>query len=143
MADPLAQALKDRVKGLFEARPDLTPAEFAVQILRGRSWVSEFLNGKRTTDSLRLVIRIARVFGVPVAYLLGERERTLDPGAATLLATWDDLTPPYRDALLKVAASYRPLASSTGGGAPSSSDAPEATPTRTRSATDEPPKRRR
>lgn len=139
--DPVGQTLLRRVTDLLKARQDLTPVEFGQRIKRGRSWVSEFFAGKRTTDDLRLVIKMAHVFGVSVAYLLGEKDRTLDPGLATIVGGWDSLSPKDRQMILAVVsvalsnASTPPTAS-----APTAAGA-EARP-RTRSADDGPSKRR-
>lgn len=107
--DVVGEGLRARVLELLKARPDLEQAQFFQAIRRPTaSWQSEFVNGKRTTNDLRLVIKIAKVFGVSVAYLLGEEDRPMDPGAATLVATWDVLNDRDKKTLLRVAASFRP-----------------------------------
>lgn len=112
--DAVGKALLQRVSELLAARHDLTRAEFGKRIDRGHSWMSEFLSGARTTDDLRLLIKMSRVFGVSVGYLLGETDRTIDAGAATLLSTWDSASPAARRLLLDLAASLRQNYSSEG-----------------------------
>lgn len=141
--DAVAKALLQRVLELLAARPEMKRADFGRRIGRGHSWVSEFCAGLRTTNDLRLLLKIGRVFGVSVGYLLGESDRRLDPGAATLLATWDALDPRDRDLLLSVAATFRRRASATEpGGAPSDA-VPADERARRRARDDEPPKRKR
>jgi len=87
---------------------------------------------------------MARVFGVSVGYLLGETDDPLDPGAATLLATWHVSDAGDRDLLLTLAAGLRRRAGD-------STDPADAAPTpgpidergRKRAKADEPPKRKR
>lgn len=141
--DDVARTLLDRVRGLLKARPDLETAQFFRAIGRPTpSWASEFLNGKRTTNDLRLVVKMAKVFGVPVAYLLGQgNDRDLDPGAATLLSTWETLDADDRTLLLNVAASFRRRAIGTGGESPEGGG--PGTGPRKRSRGDEPPRPKR
>lgn len=113
--DHLGRVLLQRVLDLLATRSDLNRAEFGTRIKRGHSWISEFLAGLRTTNDLRLVMKIARVFGVPVAHLIGEPDPTLDAGAATLLATWRALRlPEDRALLLKTATAIRERAAPDG-----------------------------
>lgn len=142
--DALGKVLHQRVVDLLAARPDLSRPEFGRRIRRGHSWISEFFAELRTTNDLRLVTKISRVFGVSVGYLLGETTRPLDPGAATLLATWDALEKRDRDLLLTVAASFRQRAqpSSDPATAPSTDDA-NGSRARMPPTDDEPPKRKR
>lgn len=102
------ERLLQRVNALLKTRPDIDKSDLFEAIGRPTpSWRSEFLAGKRTTNDLRLVQKIARFFGVTVGYLLGDADRALDPGAATLLATWRELNPRDRALLLQVVASFR------------------------------------
>lgn len=107
VAEPVEELIRGRVRELLAARPDVTQSAFGSAIGRGYSWVSAFLAGTRHANEIHLLIRIARFFGVSVGYLLGEAQRGLDPGAVTLLATWDTLTPRDRKLLLQVAATFR------------------------------------
>jgi transcriptional regulator with XRE-family HTH domain len=109
--DPVGVRLLQRIQGLLATRPDLKDrAVFGRRIGRPTpSWLSEFLNGKRTTNDLRLVIKIAKVFGVNVGYLLGDgNNHDLDEGAATILATYTMVNERDRGLLLSFAASLRP-----------------------------------
>lgn len=143
--DAVATVLLQRVGELLTARQDLSRAEFGRRIARGHSWLSEFLGGQRTTNDLRLVIKIARVFGVSVGYLLGETADPLDPGAATLVATWDALKGRERERalLLNVAASFRQLTAPIEPPDAAPGVAPPDARGRTRTKADEPPKRKR
>jgi transcriptional regulator with XRE-family HTH domain len=80
--DPVGARLLQRIQGLLATRPDLKDRTiFGRRIGRPTpSWLSEFLNGKRTTNDLRLVLKIAKVFGVSVGYLLGESEPERERG---------------------------------------------------------------
>lgn len=106
--DAIGERLLQRVNALLKTRPDISKADFFRAIGRPTpSWRSEFFAGTRTTNNLRLVMNIARFFGVSVGYVLGEAERALDPGAATLLATWNEADERDRELLLKVAGTLR------------------------------------
>lgn len=107
VAEPLEELVRERVRELLAARPDVNQTAFGAAIGRGYSWVSAFLTGTRHANDIHLLKQIARFFGVSVGYLLGEVERSLDPGAATLLATWDNLSQRDRKLLLTVAAQFR------------------------------------
>lgn len=135
--------LRQRVTELLAARPEMERADFGRGIRRGHSWISEFLAGLRTTNDLRLVIKISRVFGVSVGYLLGESDRPLDPGAATLVATWEVLDARDRELLLSVASTFRQRGSPTEPTNGGPDDVPGDARGRTRSRVDEPPKRKR
>lgn len=112
--DAVGDQLLRRVLELLKARPDLEQAQFFRLIKRPTpSWQSEFLNGKRTTNNLRLVMRIAKVFGVTVSYMLGEGDRRMDAGASALMATWDVLGEQDRGLLLKIVAGFRERAETT------------------------------
>lgn len=107
--DAVGQRLLDRVSCLIATRPDLQDRAVFGRLI-GRptpSWLSEFFGGKRTTNDLRLVVKMARVFGVTVGYLLGEAEPDRSEGAATLLATWDAADERDRRMLLQFAATIR------------------------------------
>lgn len=108
--DALAETLLERVRALLKARPDLDRVQFARRIGRPTpSWISEFLSGKRTTNDLRLVITIAHVFGVSVAYLLNEESRDLEPDAAMLLGNYRGLDEKARQSVLQLAVMLRDL----------------------------------
>jgi transcriptional regulator with XRE-family HTH domain len=69
---PIQETIRDRVRALYTARPDLTQESFGAAIGRTGQWVSMFLSGVRSANDVRLVVRIARFFGVPPSYLLDE-----------------------------------------------------------------------
>jgi transcriptional regulator with XRE-family HTH domain len=140
--DAVGQMLLQRVSELLATRPEVTRADFGRRIGRGHSWISEFLAGIRTTNDVRLLVRIARVLGVRVGYLLGEQERPLDPGAATVLATWDALSPSDRELFLSVTATFRKRTADSSAPADGGSHAaPNEGHNRKRSKDTEPPKR--
>jgi hypothetical protein len=103
--DEVGERLRQRVSELLAQRRDLDPALFFKAIGRNTpSWRSEFLSGKRTTDSLRLVLTMARFFRVPVAYLVGEPADMPDAATLTLLGAWRALSRQTdRDAVLQLA----------------------------------------
>jgi transcriptional regulator with XRE-family HTH domain len=103
--DHVSETVLKRVQGLLESRQDVKRVDLAVAIRReSPSWLSEFLAGKRQTNDLRLVIRMARFFGVPVGYLLNEVEPEHDGQTTALLAAWHRLTDQRdRDAVLGIA----------------------------------------
>lgn len=101
--DVTARTLLKQVEQLLNARPDVTRADFGRAIVRGHSWISEFFGGKRTTNDLRLVIQIARFFGVQVSYLLGEKHRKEDAQTVSLLGAWEELEEAHREIVLRLA----------------------------------------
>jgi transcriptional regulator with XRE-family HTH domain len=141
--DAVGKALLQRVLELLAARPEMSRADFGRRIGRGHSWVSEFCAGLRTTNDLRLLLKIGRAFRVSVGYLLGESERRLDPGAATLLATWEVLDPRDRELLLSVAATFRGRVAPSATEGAGSTAAPNDAHARRRARDGEPPKRKR
>jgi len=142
--DVVGTTLLQRVGELVAARPEMSRTDFGRRIRRGHSWISEFLAGLRTTNDLRLVIKIARVFGVSVGYLLGETDEPLDPAGATLLATWHALHPSDRVLLSALATALRQRVAHPTDLAPAAPDgAPPEERARTRSRADEPSKRKR
>lgn len=143
LVDAVGTTLRQRVTELLAARQELTRADFGRRIRRGHSWISEFFAGLRTTNDLRLVGKISRVFGVSVGYLLGETDDPLDPGAATVLATWKMLPPADRALLLTVVASFRQRAVPSAPADGTSTAGPSEARARTRTTADEPPKRKR
>jgi len=98
--------VRERVTALFRSR-GLSQRELADALGVDPSWVSAFLKGTRHANDLPLLVRLARYFGVSVGYLLNEADRGRDAGAATLLATWDQLEGPDRDVVLQLALSLR------------------------------------
>lgn len=107
--DAVGNALLRKIEQLLEARPDLSRRDFGAAIGRPTpSWVSEFFSGKRTTDSLRLVIRMAKFFGVPVGFLLGEGPRDQDARTVSLMGAWRELDSEHRDTVLQLALRLRP-----------------------------------
>lgn len=87
MVDTLGKTVLRKVTDLVDARPDVDWATLGKAIHRGPSWISEFQHGKRTTNDLRLVVKIARFFSVPVGYLLNESDDR-DPLTVMLLGAW-------------------------------------------------------
>lgn len=108
--DTVGRSLLQRVGALLEKRPDLDRGRFGQAIGRPTpSWISEFFNGKRTTNDLRLVLRMARVLRVPVCYLLSDGVEAQDAATLTLLGAWRELTRPQdREAVLTLALTLRP-----------------------------------
>lgn len=105
--DALAATMLGRIAELRRARPDLSRGDIGAAIDRGGPWVSEFLNGVRTTNDLRLVSRLALLFGVPIGYLLGEKETVPDGALLTLRAAWPHLSERDRSVVLSLAVSLR------------------------------------
>lgn len=103
--DDVGQRLLGRVLELLAQRPDLDPAVFFKAIGRATpSWRSEFLNGHRTTNNLRLVLAMAKFFRVPVSYLLDVRSESEDAATVTLLGAWRSLSRQTdREAVLQLA----------------------------------------
>lgn len=136
--DVLGKTLLQRVDALLEARSDITRGQLGSMLRRGPSWISEFFAGTRTTNDLRLTIKIARVFGVTVDYLIGEQKPELDAGAVTLLAAWNVIPVQDRELILTLAGTLRkrvvPLA---GESASMRADGLEGTRDRTRAKSDE------
>ncbi len=107
----ISKVLNRRVVDLLEARPEVSRAEFGRAIGRtSPSWCSEFLNGKRTTDSLRLVLRMAKFFSVPIGYLLDQPgHKDQSPQTAALLHSWEGLDSEQRDVIARLAVSLHRL----------------------------------
>lgn len=101
------ERIRERVLELLAQRSEVTDVEFGNRIGRGYSWVSAFRKGTRPATDIDLIVKIAKYLGVSVGYLLGETERTLDPGAATLLATYEQMTTRDRQLFLQIAATFR------------------------------------
>lgn len=108
--DATGTVLVQRIRELLAARQVSRP-DFGRAVKRGHSWISEFFSGNRTTNNLRLVIKIARFFGVSVGYLLGEAEAERDAETVTLLAAWRALqhSPRERKSVLQLAVSLSGL----------------------------------
>jgi len=106
--DPIAAMLRQKIEELLATRPDVTRADFGRAIARGDSWISEFFNDKRTTNDLRLVVRMARFFGVPVGFLLHESHREDDAQTVSLIGAWRDLDTDHRETVLQLALRLRP-----------------------------------
>lgn len=107
--DAVGKGLLQRVNDLLAARPDLGRQDFGRAIKRGKPWLSEFFSGKRTTNDLRLVYKMAKFFGVSPGYLLtGENGRGADDAqTVTLLGAWSELERDDRDAVLQLALHFR------------------------------------
>lgn len=107
MREPIEEVIRQRVRGLLAARPDVSKTEFGEAVGRGYAWVHAFLAGIRHANEIHLLVKIARYFGVTVGYLLNEADRERDAGAVTLLATWEQLAPADQDVVLQLALSLR------------------------------------
>lgn len=106
--DAIGRILLQRVRELLAARPDLDRRTLGRGIGRTTpSWLSEFLNGRRTTNDLRLVIRMARFLGVPVGFLLNERDPPDDAQTVTMMGAWEELASDDREAVLQLALRLR------------------------------------
>lgn len=102
--DPVGALLLAQIEQLLAQRPPEDRDRFFSSIGRQTaSWRSEFLNGKRTTDSLRLVIAIAKFFRVSVGFLLNEQPENHDAATVTLLGVWKELSPAERSVVLNLA----------------------------------------
>jgi transcriptional regulator with XRE-family HTH domain len=103
--DDLGRMLLQRIRELLAARADINRNDFARRIGRPTpSWISEFFAGKRTTNDLRLVVKMAKVFSVPVGYLLNETGPEMDATTLSLFGVWRDLHDPHdREAVLQLA----------------------------------------
>ena len=101
--DAVGKILLQRVTDLLAARQDMSRADFGRRISRGHSWISEFFAALRTTNDLRLVVKMAHVFGVPVSYLLAESNHEQSPETITLLAAWPELDERAQRAVLNLA----------------------------------------
>lgn len=110
-------AIQERVKALYASRPGLRQHELAEALGVSPSWVSAFLAGRRNANDLPLLVKIARYFGVTVAYLLGESERGRSADATTLLTVFEqELSPPDREAVLQLALMLRRRGNNSVGG---------------------------
>jgi hypothetical protein len=103
---PIQQTIRERVTALYAARPDLTQESFGAAIGRTGQWVSMFLSGVRSANDVRLVVRIARFFGVPPSFLLDD-----PPDPASLVgeisAVVSGLDRTNQEIVLRVARSLR------------------------------------
>ena len=106
--DALGATLLQRVKDLLATRADMSRREFGRAIKRPTaSWISEFFGGKRTTNDLRLVLRMARVLRVPVSHLLNESGDVTDARTLSLMGAWKDLDERQQKAVLRLALDLR------------------------------------
>jgi hypothetical protein len=108
VVDSVGVTLLRRVKDLLATRADMSRLEFGQFIKRPTpSWVSEFFAGKRTTNDLRLVIRMARVLRVPVSHLLNEADDAPDARTLSLMGAWKALDEKQQKAVLRLALDLR------------------------------------
>jgi transcriptional regulator with XRE-family HTH domain len=108
----VADTIRARVKELWKMRrPEMNQAEFGAAIGRGYSWVSAFLAGKRDANDVTLVVRIAKVLGVPAGYLLGDKAHPPRAGIAAVVAECQDLSEEDLGTVLRVAKSLPKQAS--------------------------------
>lgn len=107
--DAIGKGLLQRVNELLATRPDLGRDDLGRAIRRGKPWISEFFSGKRTTNDLRLVFKMARFFGVPIDFLLRDDARVVreDAQTVTLLGAWNDLDTDHRETVLQLALRLR------------------------------------
>lgn len=104
--DQVGKVLRSKVEALLRARPDDDWTTFGRAIGRGASWVSEFKNGIRSTNDLRLVLKMAKFFSVPPDYLLTDAsDASDDPERVMLLGAWKDLDARERKIVLRLAVS--------------------------------------
>lgn len=109
----VADTIRARVKELWQLRrPEMNQAEFGAAIGRGYSWVSAFLAGKRDANDVTLVVRIAKVLGVPAGYLLGDKAHQPRAGIEALVAECQDLSEEDLATILRVAKSFQKQAAS-------------------------------
>lgn len=108
--DAVGKALLQRVNDLLAARPDLERSDLGRAIRRGKPWISEFFSGKRTTNDVRLVHKIAKFFGVPASYLFSaESDQPHDDAqTVTMLGAWRDLDAEHRETVLQLVLRLRP-----------------------------------
>jgi transcriptional regulator with XRE-family HTH domain len=108
--DAVGKGLLQRVNDLLAARPDLGREDLGRAIRRGKPWISEFFSGKRTTNDVRLVHKMAKFFGVPPGYLVnGDSDRKEDDAkTVTMLGAWAELDADLRDTVLQLALRLRP-----------------------------------
>lgn len=108
--DTVGQRLLARILDLLAHRSDVTQRDFLRAMGRPTpSWRSEFFSGQRTTNDLRLVMKMARYFGVTTSYLLAEDDRAPDAETMTLLSAWDAITDERdRKAVLSLALQLKP-----------------------------------
>lgn len=116
--DSLGQTLLQRIKDLLGTRTDISKEQFFRAIGRPTpSWRSEFWSGKRTINNLRLVVRIAKFFNVPVGYLLNEQGAEQDPRTVSMMGLWADLRDPLdRDAVVGLAIQLKRRQDAAAGG---------------------------
>lgn len=127
MRQSTQETIRARVGELLAAQQDVTQGQFGAAIGRTGSWVSAFLAGTRHANDVRLVVKIARYFGVSVGYLLNETDRARGAVASTLLAVVEQLAPADQDVVLKLALSLRARGGGTNGaGSGDADDAPVA-----------------
>jgi hypothetical protein len=92
MRETVPDIIRARAKALLDAHPDKpTQVEFGKAIGRGDSWVSLFLKGERSAD-VTVVVKMAKFFGVPVGYLLGEGKRGESALLVSVKGMCDELT---------------------------------------------------
>lgn len=141
---PIEETIRERVTALLKDRPEIKQYEFGEAIGRGYSWVSAFLKGKRPVTDVALLVRIARYFPVPAAYLLGESEQDTDPKTAVMFEMWKSMEPPTRLAMLGVGKAMLEAAHANDPTPPAGGAPPAALPVNTgrkRSSTTPPPGR--
>jgi transcriptional regulator with XRE-family HTH domain len=109
---PVSETIRERVAALYKAKPELTQETFGDAIGRTGQWVSMFLSGQRSANDVRLVVRIARFFGVPPSYLLDEptAEGSLVP---EISAVCEGLSKEQQEVVLRVARSLPPPSKGT------------------------------
>lgn len=122
--EAVSDTIRARVRDLLRTRPELTQAEFGGAIGRGYSWVSAFLKGTRDANDVTVVVRIARFFGVPVGFLLGEGKRGESALLVSVKAQCEELTDEGLEALALIAKTLPKKAKSPT--APAIAEAPDA-----------------
>lgn len=125
----VSATVREQVQALLDARPEVSQVAFGRAVGRGYSWVSSFLAGRRSANDVRLLVRIARFFGVSVDYLLRESDQAIDAETKVLVGAFSVLAPRERDVVLQLALR---LARTAGDSAPPDRPADATPPTRGR-----------
>lgn len=115
---PPTQTVRTRVRELLDSHPDVSKTEFARAIGQDPSFVSKFLSGERDAKDLILLVRIARFFGVSVAWLIGETPRERDAMLQAIVSAVQELQPEHQQVVLNVARSLLPATPPATDGSP-------------------------
>jgi transcriptional regulator with XRE-family HTH domain len=104
---PPTETIRTRVRELFKkkaAEEGLTETAFSKAMgMTTPSWANHFLAGRRNVSDITLLARIARFFGVSVAFLIGETHDLDDARISAILVECKEIAPESLPALLTVA----------------------------------------